>query len=94
MSSDRFLSMKKFITIIVFISLCVLHSVAQDFGYLEGTVKAGDTGETLIGAHIKAKGDLSTGAITDIAGNYSIQLSEGHYIFVVSFGSVDIPDIY
>ena len=66
-------------------ALCAFQVIAQNDGYLEGVVKADDTGESLIGVHIKLKGDLSTGAITDINGNYSIKLSEGHYVFIISF---------
>lgn len=80
----------KILSIISLILLfCALHTLGQDHGYLEGTIKADDTGETLIGAHIKLKGDLSTGAITDIDGNYSIQVPAGHYVFVVSFTGME-----
>ena len=60
-------------------------AIAQNEGYLEGVIKADDTGETLIGAHIKLKGDVSTGAITDINGYYQIKLPAGHYVFIISF---------
>ena len=71
--------------ILILLSFCVLQTVAQNHGYFEGTVKADDTGETLIGAHIKLKGDLSTGAITDVDGDFRIKVPEGHYVFVISF---------
>jgi iron complex outermembrane receptor protein len=71
--------------ILILLSFCVLQTVAQNQGYFEGTVKADDTGETLIGAHIKLKGDLSTGAITDVDGDFRIKVPEGHYVFVISF---------
>jgi len=83
--------------ILSFISLllifCALQTIAQDHGYLEGNVKADDTGETLIGAHIKLKGDISTGAITDIDGNYSIKVTKGHHVFVVSFTGMETATI-
>jgi iron complex outermembrane receptor protein len=77
--------MKCISIIFILLTLCALQVRAQNDGYLEGVVKADDTGESLIGVHIKLKGDLSTGAITDINGNYSIKLPEGHYDFVISF---------
>ena len=77
--------MKCISIIFILLALCALQVIAQNDGYLEGVVKADDTGESLIGVHIKLKGDLSTGAITDINGNYSIKLPEGHYDFVISF---------
>ena len=77
--------MKILTFIIILLSFCVLQAVAQDHGYFEGTVRADDTGETLIGAHVKLKGDISTGAITDLDGDFRIKLAEGHYIFIVSY---------
>ena len=85
--------MKTPLLIFILIVSCALQSVAQNHGYVEGTIKADDTGETLIGAHIKSKGDLSTGAITDLEGKYSIQLPEGHYVFVVSFTGMETATI-
>jgi len=58
---------------------------SQNYGYFEGTVRAEDNAETLIGAHVKLKGDLSTGAITNIEGYFLIKVKEGHHVFVVSF---------
>lgn len=85
--------MKAFSVILILIAFCALQIVAQDDGYLEGTVIADDNDETLIGAHIKLKGDLSTGAITDIDGKFSIKLAEGHYVLVVSFTGMETATI-
>lgn len=85
MLSDRSATMKTPLVIFILLIFCAFQTVAQNHGYLEGTIIADDTGETLIGAHIKLKGDLSTGAISDLDGNYSIKLPEGHYFFVISF---------
>lgn len=79
--------------ILVLLIFFGLQSVAQDHGYLEGVIKADDTGETLIGAHIKMKGDISTGAITDVNGAYSIKISEGHHTFVISFTGMETATI-
>lgn len=85
--------MKRPIFISILIIFCTIQSFTQNNGYIEGTVKAEDTGETLIGAHLKLKGDLSIGAITDIDGNYNIQVSEGHHIFVVSYTGMETATI-
>ena len=85
--------MKIPVLILVLLTFCAFQTIAQNHGYLEGTIKADDTGETLIGAHIKAKGDLSTGAITDVDGNYSMQIPEGHYTFVISYTGMETATI-
>jgi outer membrane cobalamin receptor len=63
--------------------------LAQDFGNFSGVVRADDTGETLIGAHIKLKGDLSAGAITDMEGKFVIQAPVGEHTFMISFTGMD-----
>lgn len=57
----------------------------QEYGIFSGTVKAKDNKETLIGAHIKQKGDISTGAITNIEGFFTIDVKVGHHEFIISF---------
>ncbi len=66
----------------LFLTNCLF---SQETGYFEGVVKAEDTKETLIGAHIKLKGDLSAGAITDLDGKFSFQVPEGQQTFMISF---------
>ncbi len=75
------------IPLLIIFSLLVItiQTSGQNSGFFKGTVKADDNGETLIGAHIKLKGDLSTGAITNIDGIFSIEVKEGHHVFVISF---------
>jgi iron complex outermembrane receptor protein len=77
--------MKKITFLIILLAVAIQALQAQEHGFIEGNVKADDTGETLIGAHIKLKGDLSIGAITDIDGNYRIKIPPGDYKFVISF---------
>ncbi len=90
---NRFIKMRRSSFILILFVLCAFQVAAQNDGYLEGVVKADDTGETLIGAHIQVKGDLSVGAITDMNGTYSIKLSEGHYDFVISFTGMQTATI-
>jgi iron complex outermembrane receptor protein len=52
---------------------------------LEGLVLAEDTGEPLIGAHVKLKGDISTGAISDLDGKFTLEVPAGEQTIVISF---------
>ncbi|MCD4681972.1 MAG: TonB-dependent receptor, partial [Bacteroidales bacterium] len=80
--------------LIIFSFLVItIQTSGQNYGYFKGTVKADDNGETLIGAHIKLKGDLSTGAITNIDGIFSIEVKEGHHIFIISFTGMKTENI-
>ena len=65
--------MKKiiFLAFMVLVILVPLH--AQQAGKITGKVTDFKTGEELIGANVKIKGG-TTGAITDINGNYSIEI--------------------
>lgn len=85
--------MKSFCAFLLLFGFFTLAANAQDHAFLEGVIKADDSGETLIGAHIKLKGDMSVGAITDINGNFKIQLAPGHYNFIVSFTGMQTATI-
>lgn len=78
----------KGILILLLSGMCMFQSLtvlSQELGTFDGVVKANDTGETLIGAHIKIKGDLTAGAITDINGKFSISTSAGNHMFMISY---------
>jgi len=51
---------------------------------IKGTVKAGDTGEKLPGANVTVKG-TTRGTITDLEGNYQIEVKPCDKILVFSF---------
>jgi len=51
---------------------------------IKGTVKAGDTGEKLPGANVTVKG-TTRGTITDLEGNYQIEVKPSDKILVFSF---------
>jgi TonB-dependent receptor len=53
-------------------------------GTLSGNVIDAETGEELIGATVLAQG-TSTGTVTDISGNYQLQLDPGTYTIVFSY---------
>ena len=60
-------------------------SFSQETGNFKGIVKAKETGEVLIGAHVILKKDPSIGTVTNTEGEFSILLKPGNYFFVISF---------
>lgn len=74
--------MKKIWLLILFIFISVSY-FAQSGGEIKGTVKDATTGETVVGASVMvAEGKV---AITDINGNYSIQVDSGSYTVTISY---------
>ena len=60
-------------------------STAQNKLTINGNVTDSGSGETLIGASVKLVGPVSTGAVTNAYGFYSISVPEGKYELAVSF---------
>ncbi len=54
-------------------------------GFFAGRVLDKETGEALVGANIYMKNNLTIGEVSDFNGYFSIPLSPGQYVFVVSF---------
>lgn len=74
--------MKKVCLLLLFIFISVSY-FAQSGGEIKGTVKDATTGETVVGASVMAaEGKV---AITDINGNYSIQVDSGSYTVTISY---------
>ena len=72
---------KFFWLLIALIALFPLESFAQD--QIKGTVTDSETGEPLVGVNVLVKG-TSTGTITDIEGNYTLEAAlDG--VLVLSF---------
>ena len=59
-------------------------SRAQQFT-INGSVRDGESGETLIGANVILTGQRGTGAITNAYGFYSVSAAAGNYSMIVSF---------
>lgn len=79
--------MKKFILLsILFFSISV--SFSQNKGYLKGIVFEKETNDPVIGATIKKLNDLSVGTVTDIDGQYFLELVPGKYKFTC--GAIDL----
>lgn len=74
--------MKKVFLLLLFILIAV-SNFSQTTGEIKGTVKDVATGETVVGASVMvAEGKV---AITDINGNYSIQVDSGSYTVTISY---------
>ena len=58
---------------------------------ITGNVKD-DTGETLIGANILVKG-TSVGTVTDLDGNYTLEVPEGSNTIVLSYTGYETREI-
>jgi iron complex outermembrane receptor protein len=70
--------------------LLVSHNLkAQEKGTLRGQVLIDESGETLIGANIKVQKNPGMGVATDKMGNFSLRLSPGDYIFIVSYTGME-----
>jgi len=64
---------------------CFNWAYSQESGHFDGIVKNKENGETLIGAHVVLKNDLSFGTVTNINGEFSIALKPDNYTFLVSY---------
>ena len=76
--------LNRFILLLIFLSFLRI-SFSQETGNFKGIVKAKETGEVLIGAHVILKKDPSIGTVTNTEGEFSILLKPGNYFFVISF---------
>ena len=79
--------MKKSVLSILMV-LCVFITYAQT-GTIRGQIVEDATGEALIGATVMVEG-TSTGATTDLDGNYTIKVAPGTYNLKVSFISFNL----
>ncbi|WP_442796412.1 TonB-dependent receptor [Pelobium manganitolerans] len=78
---------KKLIFFHLLLSLFVNTNIAQAQKYfvLNGTVKDGGTGETLIGASVQLKGAATFATVTNAYGYYSLSVPAGVYELVYSY---------
>ncbi len=72
-------------SVILFLSLIIGTLQAQETGTLTGIVMDASTDETIIGANVVSLSDNTTGASTDIEGNYSFTLPVGTNKVICSF---------
>ncbi|SDE05051.1 Outer membrane receptor proteins, mostly Fe transport [Mucilaginibacter pineti] len=70
------------LTLFLFIVVCAF---AQKKQLISGTIKDAATGETLIGATVRIKELVNTGAVTNNYGFYSISAPDGEYTLIFSY---------
>lgn len=75
--------MKKSILILLFLMGTVNLTTAQKHT-VKGTIKDGNTGETLIGVNVFVP-ELEEGAVSDLEGQYQLTLEEGNHTLIFSF---------
>ena len=75
MKDKRHTGLKRLVLPVLFLVLCVPFVLAQEPAKVTGKV-IDDTGEPMIGVSVQVKG-TSHGAITDIDGNYSVNVEPG-----------------
>ena len=73
MKDKRHTGLKRLVLPVLFLVLCVPFVLAQEPAKVTGKV-IDDTGEPMIGVSVQVKG-TSHGAITDIDGNYSVNVA-------------------
>lgn len=61
------------------------YSIGQNKGLFTGRVLDKETSESLVGANIYLKKDMSTGVVSDFNGYFSISLQPGSYLFNISY---------
>jgi TonB-dependent starch-binding outer membrane protein SusC len=81
--SDCFARFGKFL-LAVLICMLIIPQAVMAQQTITGTVKDGHTGETLIGATVRLKG-ANIGTVTDVNGNYVLNVSDPESILVFSF---------
>ncbi len=68
-------------------------SHAQQNGIFSGRITEKESGESLIGANIYVKKNMSWGAVSDLNGYFSLTAPAGEYIFTISFTGMKTQNI-
>ncbi len=76
--------MKKFILTFSAVLYCV--AIMAQTGTVSGKIIDGDSGEELVGAAIQVDG-TTTGTVTDLYGNYQLELQDGTYDLIIQYVS-------
>ncbi len=71
-------------SLVLFLSL-TWFSVNSQNSTFSGRILAEDTGEPLVGAHVKIKSDISQGTAADIEGKFTLIVDPGTHTFVFTF---------
>jgi outer membrane cobalamin receptor len=73
----------------LFLVICFVFLFISAFSQIKGTfsgkITDKQTGESLVGASIFVKADMTIGVVSDINGNFNIKANPGEYYFTISF---------
>ncbi|PLX01912.1 MAG: hypothetical protein C0595_12885 [Marinilabiliales bacterium] len=69
----------------VLLSLIIVFEINAQTALFTGRVTDKDNGESLVGANIYLKSDMSFGTVTDFNGYFKLRVEEGSHVFVISF---------
>ncbi|MCF6170658.1 MAG: TonB-dependent receptor [Bacteroidales bacterium] len=73
--------------------LSTLFSEAQSRGIFSGRITEKASGETLVGANIYVKKNMSLGAVSDFNGYFSLSVPAGETVFTISFTGMKTQNI-
>ena len=82
--------MRQTILLAFFLLVCVGFSYAQK---ISGKVTDKTSGESVIAATVYVKGNTSAGTVTDMDGNFSLNLPQGAKILVVSYMGMQTQEV-
>ena len=88
---EQVLTMKRTAALCLVGAFCSLNAQAQNI-QVKGNLVDG-TGEPLIGATVKVKGNASVGAVTDLDGNFSISVPSENSILVFTYVGMKTKEV-
>ena len=88
---EQVLTMKRTAALCLVGAFCSLNAQAQNI-QVKGNLVDG-TGEPLIGATVKLKGNASVGAVTDLDGNFSISVPSENSILVFTYVGMKTKEV-
>ena len=89
---EQVLTMKRTVASALMLSCFCLGAAAQQKITVKGNIVDG-SGESLIGATVKVKGNPSLGAVTDMDGNFTISVPSESSTLVITYVGMDTKEI-
>lgn len=83
--SNFFLAKSLLPSFLLFIGMSFIFQLNAQHGIFSGTITDKKSGETLVGANVFVKKDMTIGGTTDFNGHFSVSAEPGNYSFTVSF---------
>ena len=83
----------KFFILFLFTAFLFINPVNAQFGFFSGRVIDKETNESLVGANLYVKKNMSIGSVTDFNGHFFVSAVPGDYVFTISFTGMKTLDI-